>query len=505
MNPALLIAWREFRQYVFSRGFLLFLVATPLAFFVTAFAVSVIAKSWPQRTYVVFDQTGLYAGAVESELDLRLRRRTLSEWDEYVGRFVAKDALDARRIPAPFAPAPITQDRIAAFHAAGIEAALTAVAPHRVKDAPDFTAPPQAFRRLDLPADVAGAADLDAASAALRPYLLGEQKLPGEKEPLFAALLIPPGFAADPSAPPAQYWSRNLTDVALSGAISRALDAALQRRQAQTLNLPAGALDDLQTVEAPMTSFRPDRAPGEAELTLKDKIETILPAALTYMLLIVVFSVGQLLLTNMIEERSNKIIEVLLSSVTAQQLMIGKLVGIGAVGLVIPVGFAAFGAIAGLVASGPAGEAARETIAALFSGPLLATYLFYFLSAYVIFASTFLAVGAMSNSLQDAQTFLGPVMLIVFLPMPFIAFIYQNPNSLMASVLTFIPVYTPYAVMLRAAANPPLWEILSATILMLIFMAALLRFTSRLFRNALLQSAPPKVREIWALANKDAL
>ncbi len=220
------------------------------------------------------------------------------------------------------------------------------------------------------------------------------------------------------------------------------------------------------------------------------------------MLLVVVFGVGNLLLTNTIEERSNKIVEVLLSSVTANQLMLGKLIGIAAVGLTMPAIFLFAGAALALAGGEDSGPA-REVLGVLFSTHFLAVYLFYFFCAYAIFAMIFLAIGALSNSLQDAQSFMGPVMLLVFAPVPFVPMIFQNPNGLIATILTWIPIYTPYAVMMRAAADPPIAEIVGATCLMLAFAIFLARIMGRIFRAAILQSAPAKARDLVRLARKE--
>jgi ABC-2 type transport system permease protein len=112
----------------------------------------------------------------------------------------------------------------------------------------------------------------------------------------------------------------------------------------------------------------------------------------------------------------------------------------------------------------------------------------------------FLAIGAVSNSLQDAQSYMGPVMLLVFAPLPFMVMVFQNPNGLVASILTWIPIYTPYAVMMRAAADPPISEIVGATCLMLAFAIVLARVMGRIFRAAILQSAPPKAKDLIRLA-----
>lgn len=500
MRATLLIAWREYRQYIFSRGFLLFLVMFPLGVVFIGAAMGFLERSKPAREFIVFDGTGRYAEVIDEEIERRRRRAVLSAWDAYLAVSTDRAALDAGAMPAPFAPEEAGGSaRLDAFHAAGLDEARAAAAPYLRQGAPAFTPPRAPFRRLETPAAIAGAGSAEEAVELVRPYLLDRRRVAGAEGPLFAAIVIPEGFGAGEGAASAQFWSRNLTDPSLESAVSNALDYALQREAVSAYGLPAGALEEISAITAPLTAFRPDRAAGEeAELSVRDRIETALPAAMTYMLLVIIFGVGNLLLTNTIEERSNKIVEVLLSSVTADQLMMGKLIGIAAVGLTMPTIFLIGGLVASLAGGG--GEWAGHAMSALFGSNLIAVYLFYFLAAYMIFAMIFLAIGAVSNSLQDAQSYMGPVMLLVFLPLPFMIMVYQNPNGLIASILTWIPIYTPYAVMMRAASDPPLWEIVGATALMLAFAIVLVRVMGRIFRAAILQSAPPKAKDVWRLA-----
>ncbi|MEQ8935777.1 MAG: ABC transporter permease [Amphiplicatus sp.] len=502
MRATLLIAWREYRQYILSRGFLLFLILFPLGVVFVGAVVGFAENSKPARSFVVYDRTGLYGDAIDIEIEWRRKRTTLSAWDAYLSLAAQPGALENKSVPAPFAPAPLTRGRNQAFHEAGLDAARAAAAPYLRAGAPEFPEPRHQFLRLDLPEEARDAANVDEATTLLRPYLLDEKRLPGASTPLFAAVLIPEGFSGEADAPAAEFWSRNLTDPALESAVSNALDYALQRRAVEKLGFSPEILEDLAVIEAPLSSFRPDRADGDAELSARDRIETALPAVMTYMLLVIIFGVGNLLLTNTIEERSNKIVEVLLSSVTANQLMMGKLIGIAAVGLTMPTIFAIGGVVIGLTAAGGS-EWLGHAVSALIGSNLLFIYLFYFLCAYVIFAMIFLAIGAVSNSLQDAQSYMGPVMLLVFLPLPFMIMVYQNPNGLIASILTWIPIYTPYAVMMRAASDPPMWEIIGATALMLAFAVALIRIMGRIFRNAILQASPPKARDVWRLARQE--
>ncbi|GJL92817.1 ABC transporter permease [Hyphococcus sp.] len=506
MKQVLLIAWREYKQYVFSRGFLIFLVMFPLSLVAITAAMGLVDRNKPVRAFVVYDQTGIYATEIDAEIARRHGLNTLAAWDAYVHASVEGDV---ENIPEPFRPDGINDARYRALEAAGgFGTAQAAIRDMLRPGVPAFTLPRVQFERVAGPEALGAATSIEEAEAILRPFLLeerGVKNADGQATRLFAAVLIPAGFGAGEEAPAAQYWSRNLTDVALEDVVGDALDAALKRAAALELGVTRESLDRVAAIDAPFDSYRPDRAPDEAQLGIADRIETALPAALTYMLLVIIFGVGNLLLTNTIEERSNKIVEILLSSVTAGQLMMGKLIGIGAVGLTMPAIFLV-GGIAGSATLASGGQdIAGPVMSALFSSPLLLIYLFYFFAAYVIFAMIFLAIGAVSNSLQDAQSYMGPVMIIVFAPLPFMIMVFQNPNGFIASLLTWIPIYTPYAVMMRAASDPPVWEIIGATALMIAFAIVLVRFMGRIFRNAILQSSPPKAREVWRLAKKDGV
>lgn len=503
MTPVLLIAWREYKQYVFSRGFLIFLISFPLLIGLGGAAMGLLEQSKPMRHFVVYDEIGGYAEAIDREIAERDRFRTVAAFDDYAKIAIDKTKMDPDDLPAPFAPGAITKERQDKFYAAGgVEAARAAIAPYLKRGAPAFVSLKSQFERLPLAGDAKDAATADDAAALLRPFLIGANHYPGSNNGLFAAVIIPKGYTGGDDGAEAQFWSNNLTDPSLEIAVSRALSSTARRKLAENFSLTPTQLDALAEVDAPVTAFRPDKIEGGGALEDIDRFRSaVIPAAMTYMLLVVVFGVGNLLLTNTIEERSNKIVEILLSSVTANQLMLGKLVGIAAVGLTMPTVYALGGGA--LALSGGGNDMVREALSALFDSWFIAIYLFYFLCAYAIFAMIFLAIGAVSNSLQDAQSYMGPLMLLVFAPVPFIILVFQNPNGLVASILTWIPIYTPYAVMMRAAADPPIWEIVGATCLMLAFAIVLARYMGRIFRAAILQSAPPKARDLLRLARSE--
>jgi ABC-2 type transport system permease protein len=502
MKPVFLIAWREYKQYVLSRGFLMFLILFPLLVVIGGAAVGMLQSSKPVRTFAVVDEAGGYIKAIDAEIARQHERETLAAWDLWLAVALDPAKKDADDLPAPFAPDAVTFGRLKAIEAnGGYDAGVALVRDALRPGVPIFKAPKKRFVRVDADDALKNGEPAATAAFALTPYLTGAQRWP-DGSALFAAVLIPKDYTGDAKGPDAQYWSKNLTDPSLEIAVGRALTSTARRKLAADLGLDSASLDALADADAPLQAYEAGSGAGEA-LEDEDRLRTaFIPAALTYMLLVVVFGVGNLLLTNTIEERSNKIVEVLLSSVTANQLMLGKLIGIAAVGLTMPAIFLVTGAALALAGGEDSGPA-REVLSVLFSTHFLAVYLFYFFCAYAIFAMIFLAIGALSNSLQDAQSFMGPVMLLVFAPVPFVPMIFQNPNGLVATALTWIPIYTPYAVMMRAAADPPIREIVGATCLMLAFAIFLARIMGRIFRAAILQSAPGKARDLVRLAREE--
>ena len=176
-------------------------------------------------------------------------------------------------------------------------------------------------------------------------------------------------------------------------------------------------------------------------------------------------SVVQMLLNNTIEEKSNRIVEVLLSSVTAGELMAGKLIGIAGVGMTMLLAW--MGSLLGILhwQAGPEAEFANKLLEVVQESGLLMVFFGYFLMAYLLYSGIFLAIGSVCNTIKEAQNFMGPVMLLMMVPLLTMMFIPKDPNGTLATVLSWIPIYTPFVMMNRAAADPPMFDMVGTTIL----------------------------------------
>ena len=156
-----------------------------------------------------------------------------------------------------------------------------------------------------------------------------------------------------------------------------------------------------------------------------------------------VFTSAQHLMMTTIEEKSNRVMEILLSAVSPLQLMTGKILGMGGVGLMIVLIYSAFG-LGSLVAF------AKPHLIS----PMDLVYLFvFFFMAYFMIAAIMAAVGSAVSDIREANTLITPVMMVVMIPLILWFPISNDPNGGIATAFSFIPPAIPFVMILRLAAD----------------------------------------------------
>jgi ABC-2 type transport system permease protein len=193
---------------------------------------------------------------------------------------------------------------------------------------------------------------------------------------------------------------------------------------------------------------------------------------------------GQALANSVIEEKSNRVMEVMASSVSPFEMLTGKLLGVGAAGLVQ---FLVWGLAIALV--GLYGTAALPNAAALpaVSPLIVAAFVGYFLLGFFLYGSIYAGVGAMVNTPQEAQQMLMPVMLPIILGMMFFPVILRSPDADLSVALSLIPVFTPLLMFLRITVlAPPAWQIALSVLLMLLAIGGVVWASARIYRVGIL-------------------
>jgi ABC-2 type transport system permease protein len=224
---------------------------------------------------------------------------------------------------------------------------------------------------------------------------------------------------------------------------------------------------------------------------------------LFFVLYMVILIYGQQVLQGVLEEKSSRIVEVMLSSTRPVELMAGKLVGVCGMGLTqlaIWMGTALALTTPAVVAAMP--FLSEETQLPTLPISLVVHFFFMFLMGYFMFASLYAMVGAAFNDLQEAQQLVMVVSLLVVAPMFFLFAIINDPSSPLAVVTSLIPPLTPVLMILRIALKtPPWWQIALAYVLGFGFTAVVLWAAARVYRvGILMYGKRPTIPEIWRWA-----
>jgi ABC-2 type transport system permease protein len=209
----------------------------------------------------------------------------------------------------------------------------------------------------------------------------------------------------------------------------------------------------------------------------------ILPVSVAALLFIGVMTGSQALLTSTVEEKSNRVIEVLLSAVSPMELMAGKLIGQMAVSLLVLALYIAMGLT--LLTS--------LSLFGLFNPWLILYVLIFFVIMYLVFGSLMMAIGAAVNEMREAQGLMMPLMLIMMVPWILWFPISRNPNSLSSVALSFLPPVNTFAMLLRMASNapPPWWQVWLSIAIGVGSVFVAIWFAAKVFRIGLLMYGKP--------------
>ena len=205
---------------------------------------------------------------------------------------------------------------------------------------------------------------------------------------------------------------------------------------------------------------------------------------------------GMSIMRGVVEEKSSKVIEVILASVSPRQLMAGKVLGIGAVALTQYLVWAGTGVAAYFILTLQAGLG--EWVSGLDAWTVIA-FIGYFVLGYLLYSSYFAALGACCNSDQEAQQ-LQQVGIIPILAGFFLSFyVLQQADTPLAMILSLIPLLTPFLMIVRMAVQtPPLWEIGLSVVLMVGAIAVMTMLAAKVFRVGILMTGKkPTLPEIW--------
>ncbi len=488
MKNVLIVAAREFRQITSMRSFWLTLLILPIALAMGPIMQRMMSDDDTDRVMIV-DRSGSVGTSIEQRFASDADRALLQK----LSRYVQRHKLEAADPAAPWAQ----HDRwysdadIDAFRASGgLDAALAKIARVKSDETPDFKPPEPAYELVAAPPALASVPD------AAMDERVEQIVRPSDKdlEPVDYVLLIPRDFGATPVV---RLWARSEAGPTFIATIQDVLTRDLRTRFLETQGVAPAAAAAANTLTPQVAITAPPPGGGARESML---VRSILPLVACYLLMMSLMLSGSWQLQGTVEERSNKLLETVLACVSPEELMYGKLLGTIAVGLSMVLVWVACGAVAGYATHGAIADLIRPAVEPLTSPGTVAALIYFFVMGYIAISVIFLAIGAMSDSMREAQGYLMPVLLAILLPITaLMQAIISGGGGILVEVLTWIPLWTPFTVLARLGIGIPTWEVIGSGLVLAVFTGLSLFFLGRLFRASLLaQGQRPNIREMFA-------
>lgn len=221
----------------------------------------------------------------------------------------------------------------------------------------------------------------------------------------------------------------------------------------------------------------------------------IIPLAFAMLFTLSIFASSGFLLQSVIEEKENKIMEIILSSVSHEDLLKGKIIGLGALGLTQVLIYLVLAAV--LILINPA--ALLIIVSQIhISIPLLVAGIIYFLMGYLVFASIMAGVGAVATTSREGQQIAGIFSLAGAFPMMFSQFIFSNPNEGLAIALSIFPLTSPIAMIMRLSiTDVPIYELIISILVLAVSVYFIQDISAKIFRASLLMyGKKPTIKEL---------
>ncbi len=270
-------------------------------------------------------------------------------------------------------------------------------------------------------------------------------------------------------------------------------------------SLVAGRLDrDVEErVLSPAYFIRSRLGPDGEQVTGIDEaldllVRTTIPLFLGILLLTALLSASGYLVQTVATDKESKIVEVLLSSVTPEEILAGKLFGLGAAGLFQ---FAVWSSM--VVALAITASAALASVVSI-PWQALAVAPLFFILGYLFLGSLMLATAALGANAAESQKLTMGWAMLAILPLMFLVVLLDDPNGILGQVMTWIPFTSPLTVIIRLAVESSgiaWWEVTGSMVVLLVSTWASIRIGARLFRvGFLLTGSMPSLAELWRQA-----
>jgi ABC-2 type transport system permease protein len=301
-----------------------------------------------------------------------------------------------------------------------------------------------------------------------------------------------------------RYEGENATNGSVTSEVRNAVQQAVQSERLESEGIDAGRVNEaLRPIRLETAKTGDQGATGSAEAT------AVLGFLMGFAIYMVVLLYGAAVMNGVLEEKRDRIVELIVSSIRAQSLMLGKVIGIGGAGVLqvgIWVAFAALLLMNGADIARTFGASA-EVIAMLSQGTLLpdvpasvgVLFIVYFAGGFFLYSTIYAMLGAIATTSQEAQQLVFPVIIPLILGFFLVPVATQNPDGGPAVIGSLVPFTSPMVMPVRAViAGVPILELLASIALLVGTGLALVWIGGKIYRIGIFATGKrPSVREVW--------
>lgn len=497
MNGTLLVMQHELRQVAATRSFWLTILLPPIMIGLGFLSALALDRS-DVPSLLIIDRAG---GTVATGIERRIARDHGVATIEAIARYRQRHAV-AVIVPGTegaLAGAPVLAQDVLRFEAAGgTAAAIDRLAAGSGGTLPRFT-PPAPVVRLVPPMPAFAGSESDKAIAGMDAITdagtgaggLARLQAWAEQAGVEHVLVVPADFG--PASGALLLSDKRLGPPAAS-IIRAALADALRARLLAGEGVSPGTIGRANAVE-PLLRFgalAPSTSPDDGF------VRKVLPMAMLYLFILALLAVGGLLLQSTLEERTNKLIEALLACIDVRQFLHGKVAAALVLGLVVMGTWGSCAAVALGLSSSSEAAALVALLRDAYRPAEFAWMVAFMLGGWIMVSALLITVGALSNSVREAQGYLGPALLLLLGPVIASGTMMAGGNELPARILTWVPLYSPSMVLLRLGGGISAEELTGAGLLLAAFTALEIHVLGRVFRASLLHpTGGSGLRNLW--------
>ncbi len=339
---------------------------------------------------------------------------------------------------------------------------------------------------------VAAKGDLPEITKQYLSRLTGKEKdrQPGKR---LDGVLLVPADAFENSGAKLTFYSRSAVDFA-GQEVGRIVNQEVSRQRLRSRGFDPSEVDRLLkrlSVEGIQVSRKGEEKKG-------GKGNFLVGFLFAMLLFIPMLAYGTEIMRGIVQEKNDRVVEILISSMSPFQLLSGKVLGMAAVSLTQVAIWISMGGLAAAFL-GTAAAAADMNLGQFLRPSIIPYFLLFYILGYLIYVCIYAVGGAVANSEKEAQQFLLPILLFVMLPWILLTPILMNPESQLATVLSLIPFFAPITMFIRIlVSEPPGWQIALSIVLSAAAVYGLFWMTAKIFRVGILSYGKrPTIPELW--------